>query len=184
MDPAAARRRWRQKEIDIAPPVAFVLKQLADLPLDTALERLGELEPLTGDHAHCHEVRVGIHVMPLRSPTLPPARHTNSLMIGETHVYVIDPAATDGDERRRLIDQLEHMKKQRSLDLAFSREPVIDLPLDRLLWIVEPEAMRRNHQVAIEPKQPLQAVQVGRHFSTVTVRNHDRTPAGLKCFCN
>ncbi|MEE8542567.1 MAG: NUDIX domain-containing protein, partial [Gammaproteobacteria bacterium] len=118
MDPADARRRWRQKEIDIAPPVAFVLKQLADLPLDAALERLGELEPLTGDHAHCHEARFGIRVMPLRSPTLPPARHTNCFMIGETHVYVIDPAATDGDERRRLIDQLEHMKKHDAAQLA------------------------------------------------------------------
>ena len=116
--PADARHRWRRKEIDVAPPVAFVLKQLATLPVDAALERLRALEPLTGDHAHCHEARIGIRVMPLRSPTLPPARHTNCLMIGETELYIIDPAATSDGEQQRLIRQLEDVQKHDGAQLA------------------------------------------------------------------
>jgi len=118
MLPGDARRRWWRKEINIAPPVAFVLKQLATFPLDTALERLRALEPLTGDHAHCHEARVGIRLMPLRTPTLPPARHTNCLIIGETHLYIIDPAATSNDEQQRLIKLLEDLTMHEGAQLA------------------------------------------------------------------
>ena len=108
MLPAAARSRWRQKELELAPPVALVLKLLADFPVDTALERLGVAEPLTASHSSCFEVRPGIHAMSLRTPTLPPARHTNCLFVGETQLYIVDPAPTDTEEQQRLTDQIEH----------------------------------------------------------------------------
>ena len=109
MLPDLARQRWRQKEIEVAPPVATVLKHFAVFPVDAALERLGALEPMTGDHAHCHEARIGIRVMPLRTPTLPPAAHTNCLIVGERELFIIDPGATAADEQQRLIVQLEHL---------------------------------------------------------------------------
>lgn len=45
----------------------------------------------------------GVHVVPVRTPTLPPATHTNCVVVGNAHrVVVIDPASPFEDEQARL----------------------------------------------------------------------------------
>jgi len=49
----------------------------------------------------------GVHVVPLRTPTLPPATHTNCVVVGDDErVVVIDPASPFTDEQRALGDWL------------------------------------------------------------------------------
>jgi len=48
----------------------------------------------------------GLWVQAVRSPTLPPATHTNAWVLGEDHVTVIDPASPWADEQQRLADAL------------------------------------------------------------------------------
>ncbi len=46
----------------------------------------------------------GVHVVPLRTPTLPPATHTNCVVIGDRdRVVVVDPASPFSDEQQELI---------------------------------------------------------------------------------
>ena len=45
-------------------------------------------------------VAPGIEAFPARTPTLPPATHTNSYGLGEREVLLIEPATPDDDERR------------------------------------------------------------------------------------
>jgi len=108
MQPGDARSRWRRKELELAPPVALVLELLDAFPVETALERLRVDEPFTAGDASGYEVRPGIHVIPLRTPTLPPARHTNCLSLGEARLFVVDPAPTAVEEQQRLTEQLEY----------------------------------------------------------------------------
>ena len=49
----------------------------------------------------------GLSVLPVRSPTLPPATHTNAWILGEQEVTVIDPASPWAKEQQRLADALE-----------------------------------------------------------------------------
>ena len=49
----------------------------------------------------------GVGVIPVRSPTLPPATHTNVWVLGEHHVTVIDPASPFRQEQERLDEILE-----------------------------------------------------------------------------
>jgi ribonuclease/clavin/mitogillin len=49
----------------------------------------------------------GIRVVPVRTPTLPPATHTNVWILGDHHVTVIDPASPYPDEQDRLDTILE-----------------------------------------------------------------------------
>ncbi len=49
----------------------------------------------------------GVRVIPVRTPTLPPATHTNVWLLGDHHVTVIDPASPYPDEQERLDDILE-----------------------------------------------------------------------------
>lgn len=49
----------------------------------------------------------GIHLVPVRTPTLPPATHTNTWIVGEGELTVVDPASPWEDEQRRLHAALE-----------------------------------------------------------------------------
>ncbi len=48
----------------------------------------------------------GIDVFPVRTPTLPPATHTNTYVVGEGALTVFDPASPWEDEQGRLADHL------------------------------------------------------------------------------
>ncbi len=49
----------------------------------------------------------GIHVVPLRTPTLPPATHTNCVVLGHERVIVVDPASPYPEEQERLAAWME-----------------------------------------------------------------------------
>jgi len=53
------------------------------------------------------DVQPDLRIVPLRTPTLPPATHTNCVIIGRRDVVAVDPASPYEDEQRRLRDWLE-----------------------------------------------------------------------------
>jgi len=48
-------------------------------------------------------------LVPVKSPTIPPATHTNCLIVGEEALYVIDPGAGDESEVAHLARQIDHL---------------------------------------------------------------------------
>lgn len=52
-------------------------------------------------------VSPGVAVVPVRTPTLPPATHTNTWVVGEGALTVVDPASPWEDEQERLFRALE-----------------------------------------------------------------------------
>ncbi len=52
------------------------------------------------------DVAPGVAVLGLRTPTLPPATHTNAVLLGRHVTTVVDPASPWDDERGRLLDAL------------------------------------------------------------------------------
>ena len=57
-------------------------------------------------------VQQGIHVVPLRTPTLPPATHTNCVVLGLNKVIVVDPASPYRDEQDLLLNWLQETKRE------------------------------------------------------------------------
>ncbi|HEV8003607.1 MAG TPA: MBL fold metallo-hydrolase [Planctomycetaceae bacterium] len=109
LTPAEARTRWHCGEIRLSTPVAYTLRQLAAVGLPAALPLLARgTERVPGEH-NWFEIRRGITLIPVRSPTLPPATHTNCLVVGEEALYVIDPGAGDDEEVRHLSRQIDHL---------------------------------------------------------------------------
>ena len=53
------------------------------------------------------DVDAGIQQLPLRTPTLPPAAHTNAYIVGHERLVVVDPAPYDEDERDVLLQHLK-----------------------------------------------------------------------------
>lgn len=54
------------------------------------------------------DVSPGIAVVPVRTPTLPPATHTNTYVVGEGRLSVFDPASPWDDQQALLADRIEH----------------------------------------------------------------------------
>jgi len=52
-------------------------------------------------------VAPGIRVLPVRTPTLPPATHTNVYIVGEGELTVVDPASPWPDEQELLASEIE-----------------------------------------------------------------------------
>lgn len=46
----------------------------------------------------------GVSVVPLRSPTLPPAEHTNMIWVGKERTWIVDPAAHTVAEQDRALE--------------------------------------------------------------------------------
>ncbi len=109
LTPAEARRQWHAGQLKIPTPVAYTLRQLAAADLSTAtgyLRRGTERAP--GEH-NWFELRRGITLVPVRSATVPPATHTNCIIVGEELLYVIDPGACDEGELQHLCKQIDHL---------------------------------------------------------------------------
>lgn len=78
-----ARQRWQRKELKLSTPVAFVLHHLAKMEWQAALPWLHKTPGHNYEKPNRFELRRGIHLIPVRTATLPPATHTNCVIIGE-----------------------------------------------------------------------------------------------------
>lgn len=109
LSPAEARARWHAGGLRISTPVAYTLRQMAAAGLPGALPLLQRgTERAPGEH-NWFEIRRGITLAPVKSMTLPPATHTNCIIVGERELYVIDPGAHEEAEQQHLNRQLDHM---------------------------------------------------------------------------
>ena len=54
--------------------------------------------------ARPRQVARGVELFPARTPTLPPATHTNSYALGERELLLVEPATPHDDERRAWLD--------------------------------------------------------------------------------
>ncbi len=54
----------------------------------------------------------GVELFPARTPTLPPATHTNSYAIGDREVLLVEPATPYDDERRAWLDWARSLASQ------------------------------------------------------------------------
>jgi glyoxylase-like metal-dependent hydrolase (beta-lactamase superfamily II) len=58
------------------------------------------------------EMLAGVHMLPVKTFTLPPATHTNCYVLGRKDLIVVDPATPIEEEQRRLIDYIENLVRE------------------------------------------------------------------------
>ena len=69
----------------------------------------------------------GVALFPARTPTLPPATHTNSYALGTRDVLLVEPATPFEDERRAWLDWARGLASQgRHLVAIFATHHHID----------------------------------------------------------
>lgn len=109
LTPHEARRRWHLGQIRLSTPIAFVLQHLARLPFEDSLPWLHKTPGLDHEKPNRFELRRGMHLIPVRSATLPPATHTNCVIIGEDQLLIVDPGAHAETEQDHLLDHIDHL---------------------------------------------------------------------------
>jgi len=110
VDPAEAWQRWHRGDVLAAPPILHILKALAEDGPEDALPRLRH--PAEADLGPFRriEFRPGVILLPLATPTLPPAERTNAYLLGTGEERVLvdpgTPFAAEIDRLRQAVDDL------------------------------------------------------------------------------
>lgn len=112
---------WERGDVLLLPPIRFVLRALHEG------ERAGDDEPtlalrlraVPGDDApELRDLVAGVAVQPYRTPTLPPATHTNTVLLGSGDFLIVDPATPYDDERARFDALLDTLAREGRRPLA------------------------------------------------------------------
>jgi glyoxylase-like metal-dependent hydrolase (beta-lactamase superfamily II)/8-oxo-dGTP pyrophosphatase MutT (NUDIX family) len=98
----AAYERWQRAEVLTAPPVLHALITLAGGITDDLVERFLSVPQAHGLPVRRIEFRPGFICFPVRTPTKPPATHTNCYIIGNEEIVIIDPASIYEEEQAAL----------------------------------------------------------------------------------
>jgi glyoxylase-like metal-dependent hydrolase (beta-lactamase superfamily II) len=105
--PQEALQRWTDGDTIIVTPILATLRALA-AGVDDFAERMHATTQTTRDLWEQRvELREGFFVAALRTPTIPPATHTNCYLIGGAEMVIIDPGSPYPDEQARLNKLVE-----------------------------------------------------------------------------
>jgi glyoxylase-like metal-dependent hydrolase (beta-lactamase superfamily II)/8-oxo-dGTP pyrophosphatase MutT (NUDIX family) len=97
--PKEALRKWIDGDCLIVTPIFTAIQALAEGVEDFA-GRLLSVSQEERDHLERRvQFRYGIFLCPLRTPTLPPATHTNCYLVGGDEMVVIDPGSPYPDQQ-------------------------------------------------------------------------------------
>jgi glyoxylase-like metal-dependent hydrolase (beta-lactamase superfamily II)/8-oxo-dGTP pyrophosphatase MutT (NUDIX family) len=112
VEPAEAMSRWRRGDVLLATPVKCGLTELAQAGKDLSqvARALASSPEAQGGDVERIEVVPGVVMAPLPSSTIPPATHTNCLMVGEKECLLVDPGTDDPqalDGLEKLLARLE-----------------------------------------------------------------------------
>lgn len=102
IEPNDALKRWKNSEVLISPPVLTALQTLAKFSMRGG-ENLLEKSQSCNGNIDFIELNARTICFPVKTETLPPATHTNCFIVGREKFVVIDAAAKDADERRKLF---------------------------------------------------------------------------------
>lgn len=102
--PAEALARWETGSALLHPPNLHALQVMARVGDPTeavaALSRPPWCDEFIARHV---EFQRGVHVVPLLTPTLPPATHTNTYLLGTGELLIVDPGTPDEAEAEKLL---------------------------------------------------------------------------------
>ena len=102
--PETALARWRGGGMALAPPIIGLLERWSP---DDGVFRARNRE--AGRRRPAVRYSPGVAVIPCRTRTLPPATHTNAVLIGTSRRYLVDPAAEEPTERKMLFEMVDRL---------------------------------------------------------------------------
>lgn len=106
--PGAVLQEWTRGERLVVPPVLWQLDHLANEGLEAFLARQpGRCAAHEAGRLHRIRSAPGVWMAALRTPTLPPATTTNTFVVGEERLWILDPATPEPSEQERLFELVD-----------------------------------------------------------------------------
>ena len=106
----AGHSRWERSEILAVPPVLHALKTLSRGLTDDLVERFLSIPEARREPTRRIEFHPNYICFPVRTPTKPPATHTNCYLIyTSSEVLVIDPGSPHEDEQQALASCVDDL---------------------------------------------------------------------------
>ncbi len=107
---SAAFARWERSEILGVPPVLHALKTLAAGLSEDLVQRFLSVHNARREHLRRIEFRQNYICFPVRTPTKPPATHTNCYLIYTSReLLIIDPGSPYEDEQQALAGCIDDL---------------------------------------------------------------------------
>jgi endoribonuclease LACTB2 len=106
--PKEALGLWERGEVMMAPPTLHVVRTLAG-GVENLEARLTAIPEAKRGLVRRIEMRPGILLFPVRTPTIPPATHTNCYLVGGSEFVIIDPASCYEEEQENLARFIDEM---------------------------------------------------------------------------
>ena len=105
-----AHARWAGGGVLLAPPIAALIRDLCgNGRLDG--EALTGVYGAGGEPSQRWEVVPFVQLLPFVTPTLPPATHTNSCLIGSGEALLVEPATPHGPELERMLAWVDEARR-------------------------------------------------------------------------
>ncbi len=105
-----AVKRWQRSEILAVPPVLHALKTLTGGLTEDLVQRFLASPYAQGDPTRRIEFRPNYVCFPVRTPTKPPATHTNCYLIYTSQeILIIDPGSPFEDEQQAVAQTVEDL---------------------------------------------------------------------------
>lgn len=101
--------QWERSEMLCAPPVLHGLRMVAGGLTDDLVERFLSIPQAKRDAVRRIEFRPGYICFPVRTPTKPPATHTNAYLIGGSEFVILDPASAEPEEQAALAQCVDEL---------------------------------------------------------------------------
>ncbi len=105
--PPAALAQWESGDVKLAQPTLKTIRILAEHGTEDGLRHFEQFHGREPNAPKCLEFRPAIRVIPLATPTLPPATHTNALLVGDKDLVLIDPGSPWDDQLESLRDIID-----------------------------------------------------------------------------
>jgi ribonuclease/clavin/mitogillin len=106
----AAQGRWQRSEIIVVPPVLHGMKSLAGGLNESLVERFLSVPEAHREPNRRMEFHPNYICFPLRTPTKPPATHTNAYLIySSQEVLIVDPGSPYEEEQEALAECLDQL---------------------------------------------------------------------------
>lgn len=105
-----AYQQWASGDVVAVPPILHGLHTLSGGLTADLVERFLSLPQANGEIVRRIEFRPNYICFPVRTPTKPPATHTNCYLIyNSREILVVDPGSPYEDEQKALADQVDEM---------------------------------------------------------------------------
>jgi glyoxylase-like metal-dependent hydrolase (beta-lactamase superfamily II)/8-oxo-dGTP pyrophosphatase MutT (NUDIX family) len=111
--PVDALARWAQGTALLHPPNEHALRVLSGFTSrEEACARMADPPHCPDFIAQRIEFQQGIRVIALETPTLPPAAHTNTYLLGNGELLLVDPGAEDAEQCAKLLALVEGLRAE------------------------------------------------------------------------